>query len=120
MNKYLIYDNKTLSMNVITQKENKGFLKFAYKNINCELIEFSSLTPSIDIVADEEGLLRNPIDINYIYDKETERVIFLTGKILFVGFDNGNITGLTDEQIDYIKQNVRIDTIPMNIFKALS
>ncbi len=119
MFKFLIYDNEKLSLRSVTMKEDKEFLKYAYKKLNCDLIEFTSLTPTIDIVADEEGLLKSPIDMNYIYDNETERIIYLTGKLLIVGFKNGDVTGLKDEQIEYIKSNVKIDTLPISIFKSL-
>lgn len=116
---FLIYNNKNMEMECLEKEQKSDFLKFAYSQIGCDLVEFTSLTPTIDIVTDEEAMLRSPVDINYIYDINTERVMFLTGKLLFTGFKDGYTTGLNKEQIEYIQKNVKIDTIPISIYKAL-
>lgn len=119
MHEFLIYDNKNMEMDIIKNNCKNGFLKFAYSYIQCDLVEYASLTPTIDIITDEEAMLKSPIDINYIYDMNTERVLFLSGKLLFAGFEEGHTKGLNQEQIKYIKQNIKVDTIPISIYKAL-
>lgn len=119
MNKYFKYDNETMKGQVVYQRDNKNFLSFAYETLDCDLIEYISLTPSIDIIVDEESMLKSPIDINYIYDVTTDRVIYLTGKLLFVGFDNGKTRGINQAEEEYISNNIKIDTIPIEVYKAL-
>lgn len=119
MYEFLIYEYETKALKTISMNSERNFLTFAYKSIRCELVEYATLTPTIDIIVDEEGGLKNHKVINTIYDKRTDRVQFLFGNLLFAGIENGKTKGLSNEQIEYIENNVIVDTIPIEIFRAL-
>ncbi|WP_426704519.1 DUF3846 domain-containing protein [Staphylococcus shinii] len=120
MYEFLIYEYETKALKTISMNSERNFLTFAYRSIRCEWVEYATLTPSIDIIVDEEGGLKNHKVINTIYDKQTDRLQFLFGNLLFAGIDNGQTKGLSKEQIKYIKDNVIVDTIPVEIFRALN
>lgn len=119
MKNYLLYEFKTkkLKLKKIDDKEN--FLEFAYRSIQCELVEYAELTKKINIVIDEEGALKNNELINFIYDKNTNNVRFFYGNLLFVQVDKEATKSLTDTQIKYIKDNYIIDTVPVDLVRAL-
>ncbi|CPQ83232.1 Domain of uncharacterised function (DUF3846) [Staphylococcus aureus] len=120
MYEFLIYDYQEKKMKKITMDKGKEFLTFAYRSIRCEWVEYATLTPNIDIIIDEEGGLKNHRYINTVYDKQTDRLQFLFGNLLFAGIDNGATKGLDREQIEYIEKNIIVDTIPVEIFRLLN
>ena len=65
----------------------------------------------IDIFADDEGLLKdNPKTTLIITDKKNRMKILtcLVGNLIFVSHDDEcNTTGLTDEQINFIKAHLK-------------
>ena len=65
----------------------------------------------IDIFADDEGLLKdNPKTTLIITDKKNRMKILtcLVGNLIFVSHDDEcNTTGLTDEQINFIKKHLK-------------
>ena len=65
----------------------------------------------IDIFADDEGLLKaNPKTTLIITDKKNRMKVLtaLVGNLIFVSHDDEcNTTGLTDEQIDFIKAHLK-------------
>ena len=65
----------------------------------------------IDIYADDEGLLKaSPITTLIITDKKNRMKVLtcLVGNLIFVSHDDEcNTTGLTDEQIDFIKAHLK-------------
>ncbi|WP_323703568.1 hypothetical protein P3T86_14030 (plasmid) [Staphylococcus nepalensis] len=119
MYNFLIYEYEKAKIKNITMDKGKDFLSFAYRSIRCEWVEYATLTSTIDIIVDEEGALKNHIYINTVYDKQTDRLHFLFGNLLFAGIDNGQTKGLSKKQIEYIEKNVIVDTIPVEIYKAL-
>ena len=67
---------------------------------------------SIDIIVDDEGLLKtgNFVSTIKIIGHGT---IQLAGKLLFLGSDSeGNFIPLTTEQIEWISKNVRYEKYP--------
>ena len=65
----------------------------------------------IDIYADDEGLLKaSPITTLIITDKKNRMKVLtcLVGNLIFVSHDDEcNTTGLTDEQINFIKKHLK-------------
>ena len=93
------------------QKEVGGLITLA--NYYEELEE-----QGIDIFADDEGLLKaNPKVSLFVTDKKNRMKVLteLVGNIIFVSHDDEcNTTGLTDEQIVFIKEHLK----PMLYFTA--
>lgn len=119
MSKFLVYEYVSKSLKEIEVSDELDFLSVAYQSIQCEWIEYATLTPTIDIIVDDEGALKENNYINTIYDKQLDRVQFLLGNLMFAGFENGKTIGLSEKQINYIKDNVIVDTIPIEVYKAL-
>lgn len=119
MSKFLVYEYVSKSLKEIEFNHELDFLSVAYRSIQCEWIEYATLTSTIDIIVDDEGALKENNYINTIYDKQLDRVQFLFGNLMFVGFENGKTVGLSEKQINYIKDNVIVDTIPIEVYKAL-
>lgn len=73
---------------------------------------FDELTEmGIDIYADDEGLLKeNPKVTMLILDDKKQNVeSVLVGNLVLVGHDReGNTISLTDEQIDYIRNHLKV------------
>lgn len=88
-----------------------------YKLLGCRIIERVCLTDTIDILCDEEGLLRYPVDINIIKDMNTGREVHITGNFIFATVnEQGEYDGLNHDQLHYLK-NVKVTTIPINMMK---
>ncbi len=66
---------------------------------------------SVDIFADDEGLLKaNPKTTLIITDKKNRMKVLmcLVGNLIFVSHDDeGNTLGLTDEQVEFIKSHLK-------------
>ncbi len=120
MLKLLMYDNETTLLKELRLNERELSLNLMYSLLECDLVEYASLTKDIDIIVDEEGFLKNAIDVNIVYDYKQDRVVNLTGKMLFVGHDKGKTVSLSTEQIEYIKSNIMCDTLPLELFKLIS
>ena len=87
-------------------------LEKCYEVTNCRCIDLVSLDNSIDIIVDDEGLLKtgNFVSTIKIIGHGT---IQLAGKLLFLGSDSeGNFIPLTTEQIEWISKNVRYEKYP--------
>ncbi|MBP3916025.1 DUF3846 domain-containing protein [Clostridium sp.] len=82
------------------QEEVDGLIEVPY--ISDEFIK-----RGIDIVINEEGKLRN---LKYSIALVNENLVLLdliAGPVFFIGNDNGRFTGLTDEQIEFIKTKLK-------------
>lgn len=74
------------------------------------------LDHGITIVVDEEGLLKNPIDINVIKEKKTNQSMQMTGNMIFIAIDEyGRTVGLNEKQMQYIENELKIVTIPISL-----
>lgn len=91
-------------------------LEKCYEVTDCRCIDLVSLDNSIDIIVDDEGLLKtaNFVSTLKIIGYGT---IQLAGKLLFLGSDNeGNFIPLTTEQMAWISKNVRYEKYPKYTF----
>lgn len=90
-------------------------LEKCYKMTDCRCIDLVSLENTIDIIVDDEGLLKtgNFVSTLKINGRGT---IQLAGKLLFLGSDDeGKFIPLTTEQMDWISKNVRYEKHPKYI-----
>lgn len=118
MTQAILYDNSIKSFNQIMIPQKDIPLDFMYQLIDCDMIELVPLIDGIDIFVDECGLLKHFTDINVIKDFKTGFEYQMTGKMLFVSTnqEDGSKIGLSDEQVKYIIDNVRVNTIPIHLY----
>ncbi|WP_341775887.1 DUF3846 domain-containing protein [Staphylococcus hyicus] len=86
-----------------------------YKLVGCRILERIPLTNNIDILCDEEGLLRYPVDINIIKDMNNGREVKITGDFVLATINvDGKYDGLNNDQLNYLK-NINITTVPIKM-----
>lgn len=120
MNTFYLYDNSKQKLEAVNAHETVNTLNLFYNIIDCRLVETAPIADRIYAVVDEEGLLKNPIDVNEIEEIETKQRMHLVGKIVFVAIDEeGKTVGLSPEEQDYIKNEIKITTLPSSMFKLL-
>ncbi|MBU9783049.1 DUF3846 domain-containing protein [Staphylococcus aureus] len=116
MRTFYMYSEKTQSLTTINAHETVDTLKLFYQIIGCNIVEMVYLDHGITIVVDEEGLLKNPIDINVIKEKKTNQTMQMTGNMIFIAIDEyGQTVGLNEKQMKYIEKELEIVTIPISL-----
>ena len=93
--------------NIIDVCEIEKSLESYYKILNCELIDIASMKIGnryFDIICDDEGLMKEDINISAIYDDFTPALV---GNILVVRHDGkGNERSLTSKDILLVLEHV--------------
>lgn len=93
--------------NIIDVCEIEKSLESYYKILNCELIDIVSMKIGnryFDIICDDEGLMKDDINISAIYDDFTPALV---GNILVVRHDGkGNERSLTSNDILLVLEHV--------------
>jgi hypothetical protein len=83
-----------------------------YRLAKCDLFDVAMYTHDIAILVDDEGLLKSG---NFVFEIVTRNNMVpplqLAGTLLFVGVDGENFVGLTDEQIHFIRNNMRVNQL---------
>lgn len=74
----------------LLQKEVGGYIQ------TCAPVEL--LERNIEMLCDEEGLLKHRLPNENLYP------FFYVGNIVFVGVDDENLVGLTDEQESFVRE----------------
>ncbi|RAK47839.1 hypothetical protein BHX94_12210 (plasmid) [Macrococcoides bohemicum] len=117
MKNILKYNIETRNLEELEMpQENK--LEFFQEHVR-GLIEFVSLTDSIDMIVDEEGAIRGDraTSLTIVKDNKTGFEIQLFGHVLFTSLDweTGETVGLNEVQREYIEKNVTIRLQPLKI-----
>ncbi|WP_193018660.1 DUF3846 domain-containing protein [Staphylococcus equorum] len=113
---FYVYDNKKKELKEMNAHESVNEMNVFYQIIGCDLVEMPYLNHGISIVCDEEGLLKKPSDINQIRDLSTGNTLDITGKLIFISTnDEGETVGLNQEQIGYLKEEIEITTLQVNM-----
>lgn len=98
--------------------EFKGGLDWLRNTVGCKTITFARAyalegiqgLENVDIVCDDEGLLNEDFQINYIgsvlYGTRDHKMPLVGNCLIVAVDDNGETIGLTDEQIQLIAQYV--------------
>lgn len=103
-----------LNKSSFEEKEIKGDLKSLQSEvggpITIPFMHEELSARNIDIVADDEGLLKPDPKPTLLFLNNGEIINCLYGPILFVGIDHstGETISLNDEQIAYIKKNLQL------------
>ncbi|HAC5789043.1 TPA_asm: hypothetical protein GZX72_14560 [Listeria monocytogenes] len=117
---YLLYNAESEKMGTINYDESESFLDFSYKHINCDLIEHVGLAPNIDIIVDEEGLLKPYDKVNVVRDSSTGVRAHLVGNMMFAHVENGEVTDLTKDDLLYLKRNVSIGSVSVDKYHQIN
>lgn len=105
---YLFYNEDTKEFNGINQGDEET-LKFLYKHLDCDTVEIVRMNHDIMAWVDENALLTlNYTHVHNIIDGRFEHSI--VGNIIFSGTNGTEIGDLSDEQINYIKNELKIET----------
>ncbi|EGQ1387219.1 DUF3846 domain-containing protein [Staphylococcus aureus] len=116
MRTFYMYSEKTQRLTTVNAHETVDTLKLFYQIIGCDIVEMVYLDHGITVVVDEEGLLKNPIDINVIKEKKSKQTMQMTGNMIFIAIDEyGRTVGLSEKQMKYIKNELEIVTIPISL-----
>ncbi|PGK15203.1 hypothetical protein CN895_07590 [Bacillus cereus] len=90
----------------VVEVENKleVFQKIVDGNIECV-----SVTPEIDLWCNEEGLMRDDLELNALLVKQGDVFGYIKGNIYFTSYDGeGGTTSLSDEQIKELQKRMNI------------
>ncbi|WP_323705957.1 hypothetical protein P3U41_06030 [Mammaliicoccus sciuri] len=107
---YLFYDENTQDFKKIEREENESNLELFYKHLNSNTVQIVMFKDGITAWVDENSLLTgNYSHVHYITeDGYTSSVV---GNIIFTGTKGEDTADLTNEQIEYIKNKLKIDTM---------
>lgn len=115
MRTFYLYDNNEQILKEVLVDEDKETLPVFYDSLECELIDMPYFTNGIYIVCDDMGLMKQPKNINFIYDTSNIQHRYV-GKMMFVSIDeDGETIGLNEAQIAYLKEHVAIKTVPIEL-----
>ena len=87
-----------------------------YAEINCRCIDIVFRTigdRTYSIMCDDEGLFKEMPIISAVNSKTFERM-FVGNLMIFNDNDEGDLEGLSDDDIDYIMQHINIDLMSGN------
>lgn len=113
METFYLYDNNQQLLKEVLTEDETNLLPTFYDYLECELIDMPYFDKGIYIVCDDMGLLKQPQNINFVYDEHQTKHTFV-GKMMFVSIDSDGATiGLDETQIAYMKEKVTIKTVPI-------
>lgn len=105
---YLFYNENEKTLTKIN-KGDEPTLKFFYNTLNCDMVQVVMFNNGIGAWVDENALLTgNYTHVHNIQDGGL--VHSMVGNIVFTGTDGEEVGELTDEQIGYIKNSIKINT----------
>lgn len=112
MKTFYLYDNNEQILREVLADDDIELLPLFYKFLECERVDMPYLANGISIVCDDMGLLRQPKNLNFIYDKDGKLHKYV-GKMMFVSIDeDGETIGLSENQIAYMKE-ISIKSVPI-------